>query len=356
MLKLAVKVKTAPYGGDILKFVEEMIMPSLSPKENYLRAMRHEETEYVPFGMGPDAAPCGFFTPFEHGNETTGWRDGFGVRWVASDSTAGSYLPEPGAFILKDVTQWKKFVTIPDVEQCDWPKIAEMEQGVFKTDHDKQALGYWCGVGVWERLAAVMGFEEAMIAMMEEPEACYEFYTAVTDYKIKLAEKIAKYYHADVFLNFDDIATERNLFMSPDTYRKLIKPHHKRLNDAVKSYGMIPVQHTCGYAELCVADYIETGAAAWNATQPTNDVAGILDKYGDKFCIEGGYDTNGKAGRPDATIDDIKAEVERCFREYGGKKGYIFTGMVLTAADTKDTAERNAALNDTANKIRFAGK
>jgi uroporphyrinogen-III decarboxylase len=249
-------------------------MPSLSPKENYLRALRHEETEYVPCGFfGPDTAPMGRLTPFDHGGESTGFQDGFGVHWVATDSTAGNFLPAPGDFLLKDVTQWKKTITIPDVEKFDWPKTVEIEQRVFKADHDKQAFGFWSGVGVWERLASVMGFEEAMIALMEEPEACYDFFTAVTDFKVKLAEKVAQYYKADVFINFDDIATERNLFMSPDTYRTLIKPHHKRLNDAIKRYGMIPIQHTCGHAEICVEDYIETGAAVWSSVQPTNDIA-----------------------------------------------------------------------------------
>jgi hypothetical protein len=195
-----------------------------------------------------------------------------------------------------------------------------------------------------------------MIAMMEEPEACNELFTVITDFKIKQAEKAAKYYKADTFTNFDDIATERNLFMSPETYRKLIKPHHTRLNKAVIDLGMLPIQHTCGHAELCVADYIETGAAAWNTVQPTNDLAGILDKYSDKFALEGGYDMNGKPGRPDATVPEIIAEVERCFRVYGVKKGYIFMGMNLATVDSKNAEEQAKAIADTANKLRFAGK
>jgi uroporphyrinogen-III decarboxylase len=144
--------------------------------------------------------------------------------------------------------------------------------------------------------------------------------------------------------------------MSPDTYRSLIKPHHKRLNDAVRNLGMIPVQHTCGHAELCVEDYIETGAEAWSAVQPVNDIAGLLDSYGDKFAFEGGFNTNGKPGRPDATIEEIEAEVERCFSEYGGKKGFIFSGGLLMVEGAKDAAEKSAAIRETFNRLRFAGK
>jgi hypothetical protein len=333
-------------------------MPSLSPKENYLRFLRHEETEYVPFMLlptGGDVTIRGLLEPTGSGTKSNGFRDGFGVRWEASDSAAGARLPAPGEFILKDITQWKKIVAIPDVEQYDWQKFAEEEDALFKFDRDTIVSWFIApGGGIWLRLASLMGFEEAMIAMIEEPEACNDLFTAVTDYTIRLAEKAAKYYKADVFVNADDIATEQNLFMSPETYRKLIKPHHKRLCDAVKNLGMIPVQHTCGHAESCVEDYIETGAAAWNSVQPSNDIAGLLDKYGDRFSFEGGFDSTGKAGRPDASVEDVIAEVERCFREYGGRKGYSFWPTMLGSEEK--AKEKTAAIIETVNRLRFAGK
>jgi hypothetical protein len=335
-------------------------MSSLSPKENYLRALRHEETEYVPFGMGMDVAVVGLACPPDKGDPDKGMVDGFGVHWVTSDSALGGSIPEPGKFLLTDITQWKKKVIIPDVKNYDWEKLVEQEfvSSTFgpPPDRNRQAIGFFAACGIWERIAALMGFEEAMIALFEEPEACDELFTAITDYKIQLAEVAAKYYKADTFTNFDDIATERQMFMSPETYRKLIKPHHKRLNDAVRNLGMIPIQHTCGHAELCVEDYIETGADAWNAVQSSNDIAAILDRYGDKFCIEGGFNSNGKAGHPDATVNDVVAEVERCFREYGDKKGYIFIGLVLSAAGDATAGAKSAAMVETANRLRFAGK
>jgi hypothetical protein len=298
----------------------------------------------------------GLFSPADYGQDFTDFLDGFGVRWVASDTAVGGKMPAPGEFILKDVTRWKKDITIPDLEKFDWAKIVEQEHVFFNIDRDKQALCFVSNAGVWERLASLMGFEEAMIALLEEPEACNELLTAVTDHKIRLAEKVAKYYKADVFMNFDDIATERNLFISPGVFRSMIKPHWKRLHNAVKNLGMIPIQHICGHAESCIEDYIETGAEGWNSTQLSNDVAALLDKYGDRFCIEGGWDTNGKPSRPGSSIEDVKAEVERCFREYGGKKGWILWPLMLASTDMKDIDAKNAAILETANKLRFAGK
>jgi hypothetical protein len=333
-------------------------MQNLSPKENYLRCLRHEEYEYVPvlaFGPGGDVGLAGFF-PFEVGDASTGFVDGFGVRWAASDSAAGGLIPEPGKFILEDVTRWKKDITIPDVEKYDWEKIGNNGMGLFPSDRDRAAFGVFANCGPWERLAALMGFEGAMIAMLEEPEACYELLTAITDYKIALAKKTKKYFNADTFTNFDDIATERNLFMSPETYRRLLKPQHARLNKAVRELGMIPIQHTCGHAELCVEDYVETGAAGWNSVQPTNDIASILDKYHGNFCIEGGFDSNGKPGRPDSTIQEIVAEVERCFRDYGNKKGFVFGALLLSSVESKDAEAKSRAIAETANRLRYEAR
>ena len=329
-------------------------MPSLTPRENYLRTLRHQENEYVPYPV-VDTVRTGGAIPAERGTPENGQVDGFGVRWVASDSAVGGLIPEPGKFILTDITRWKKDITIPNLDDLDWQKLADTNAAA-KTDREQKAVGFAALCGPWERLAALMGFEEAMIAMMEEPEAAYELLGAITDFKIKLAEKVATYYKTDTFTNFDDIATERHLFIAPETYRALIKPHHKRLNDAIKNFGLIPIQHTCGKAELCVEDYIETGAEAWNTVQPTNDIKNLLDKYGNRFCFDGGYDSTGKPGRSTATIEEIVAEVERCFRDYGNKKGFIFSGFVLASTDDVKAAEKAAAIMETANRLRFAGK
>jgi hypothetical protein len=48
--------------------------------------------------------------------------------------------------------------------------------------------------------------------------------------------------------------------------------------------------------------------------------------------------------------------VERCFKEYGSKKGYIFFPLILASTDMKDIDAKNAAILETANKLRFAGK
>ncbi len=328
---------------------------ALTQKENYLKVLNHEKPDFLPCaqiatlqtGFGGN----GGMITFEKGPEGGGY-DGFGVRWVCPASGSGQPIPAPGEFILNSETivDWKKIVKFPDVTKFDWEEAARVELALG--DPDTQAVDFGSGNGPFERLGALMGFEEALISMAFEPEATQELLDAIVEYKIQTIEYVAKYYHADMVTNYDDIATERNLFMSPEMYREMIKPCHKRINDAVRAYGMLPVQHTCGKADSTVKDMIETGAVAWSAVQPTNDIKGMLEQYGHEFTIIGGYDTNGKPGRSDATEEEVREEVRRCFREYGDLPGYIFFGFfIVNSLDPHAMYRAMAPLVDEAAKL-----
>jgi hypothetical protein len=329
----------------------------LTPKENYLRTLRHEKNEYVPLGMG-DGAMFGFSCDVEKG-PPGGGLDGFGVRWVTPTSGGGAAIPAPNEFVLDDITKWREKVKIPDVDAINWEAdlARDMQFLMFPLNRETMSVGYSCGNGIFERLAALMGFENTLLAMAEEPEAVNELFTALTDYKIKFLEKVAQYYKPDTFTNFDDIATERGLFMSPAMYRELIKPHHKRLYKRCRELGILPLQHTCGKAEILVEDMIEIGVASWSSVQPTNDIVGLLKKYGDKIAFEGGYNTNGPPARPDASPEEIEAEVNRCYDEYGKYPGFCFGGFILVdSADPNAMMERMMPLNNAVMKLRAAGR
>jgi uroporphyrinogen-III decarboxylase len=328
-------------------------MAILTPKENYLRALRHEETEYIP-ATALDCWTLGFAagSPLENG-PPGGGLDGYGVPWIASQTGGGAPLPAPNEFILEDVTEWKKKVSFPDADAYNWNKEGEECAAV---DRNKIAIGYMMHVGVFERVAAFMGFENALVAMAEEPDAVNELYTAITDCKIKMLENIIKYIKPDVVTYADDVATVRNLFMSPETYRSLIKPHHKRFFDAVRNMGAIPVLHICGKPEFIVEDIIDI-ADAWSIAQPCNDIKGILAKYRNKLTIEGGFDFQGPPGIPGASAEVIENEVKRCYDEYGGKKGYIFLGSItVNSLDPEVAMKANAPMLEAALKFRAQGR
>lgn len=309
----------------------------MTGKENYINGLLHKKTEWV-LVEGEDLMYTGF-----EGNEMEkgpvgGGKDGFGVLWIAPDSGANTAIPAPNQFLLNSETicDWKDIINFPDPSQYHWEEDAKTQlEGV---DINVCAVDYGDGNGPFERLAAFMGFEQALMAMFTESEATAQLLEAIADYKIECLDYIAKYYKPDTYTLYDDTATQNSTFMSPKTYRELIKPQHQRIVKRAKELGMIPILHCCGHADALAEDFMEEGFAAWASVQPCNDIVSILEKYGDRFCICGGYDTN---GTPGFTSDSVimNKEIERCFSTYASLPGYVFAGFIMTVNEDDKKAD-----------------
>ena len=309
-------------------------------------ALNHEVPLWVPNTISDIVGFGGPAETFDNGPAGGGY-DGFGVLWHCTESASGQAVPAPGQVLLDDICGWEDKVVFPDVDKYDWAKAAERLKTV---NRDEKVVEYGCWNAHFLRLTHLMGFENALCAMFTDPEACKAFMDAMTDYKIKVVERVAEYIKPDLFTSFDDTATETGTFMSPTAYREIIKPYHKKLNDAVKAYGMIPVMHTCGKCEEIVPDFIDEGAQAWSAAQPSNDIAKILEKYGKEITVIGGYDTNGIPGLPLASEEIIDAEVKRCMETYAPYGSYIFQGFRIVPGTVKDFIEATRPIRVAAEK------
>jgi uroporphyrinogen-III decarboxylase len=316
----------------------------MNKKENFFMVMNGGEPEYVPNFMAEVSVGGGMFEMFENG-PIGGGLDGFGVLWRPSVSAGGQAVPHTEKPLLTDIARWREVIHFPDLEQVDWAALAAMQLGQVKREDTPVEYQSWNAQFL--RLTHLMGFENALCALYEEPEECYALMDAITNYKIDIVKKAAQYFKPDFFTSFDDVATERGLFMSPSIYRALIKPLHKKLNDAVRDHGMLPIIHTCGKCEDIVGDFIEEGAAAWSSAQPMNDIVGMQKKYGRRIAIIGGFDMNGRPGQADATETEIRADVRRCLDAYAPGKNYVFLGFrIINSLDPMAFFGALAPIND----------
>ena len=300
----------------------------MNPRENFLAALLHQPHDWTPSFIA-DCAVAGFGAfpgPWIDRGPLGGGYDGFGVRWITPASGSGAAIPAPNEFVLKDVTKWKEVVKFPNLNDFDWATDAAQRLG--QADRTMQVVDFGLGNGPFERMASLMGFENTLLAFAEEPEASAELLSAITDYKLGFIERVAKYYQPDMITNYDDIANERSPFMSRQTYRELIKPCHARMYKAIRELGIIPVQHTCGKCDLFIEDFIEIGVQCWTSVQPTNDIEGMLQKYGNRISIMGGYNTNGIPGQT-TDMSVIFDEVHRCIDTYGKYSSFIFFGVMI---------------------------
>lgn len=319
----------------------------MTPRENALIAYRHGTPEWIPcfytdFGL-VQACPemeryCGFGTG----------TDGFGVSWTYVPEACACMVTPNSKPLLEDVADWEEVVHFPDLEAIDWEAQAQMdmhtnfgafvagaglipyENGGTATDGDKLGI---CMVinGPFERLHALMGMENALMALAEDPESCYAFFGAMADWKIRYFKKIAQYYPVDVINAHDDFGANDRMFMSPDTWRKLCKPHLKRIVDAVHEMGLIYQHHSCGYIEPIFGDLVEVGVDAIDTLQACNTHVGELKaKYGKQITFCGGFDTNGVLDVPGVTPEQIQAEYRRVIDLLAPGGSYIVYPIGLT--------------------------
>ncbi len=124
------------------------------------------------------------------------------------------------------------------------------------------------GNGTFERFLDLIGYENMVFSLMDEPSACHDMLDVHTEYRIRYINIVSEYSNPECIVIFDDVAYKTAPFLSTELYREFIKPQHKKLNDAIKAVGAVPINHCCGKAEIHIDDFIEEGAIAWSSCQP----------------------------------------------------------------------------------------
>jgi hypothetical protein len=311
----------------------------ITERENALLAINHKKPYWTPCFF--DAySPFGAAVLRDQGERGKGGRDLFGSNWLVTKDTGYQTIHDPNEHILDDISSWRDIVRFPDLEAIDW--AAEARKDMAHVDRVNKVSCLIQITGSFNRLEALMGTCEALIAMYDNPEEVNDFFTAYTDFRIRIIDKYAEHYPADVIINGDDVASSNGLFFAPEVYRKLVWPHEKRIAQAALAKGYLVEHHVCGKVDEIIPDIIATGASIWQTAQHMNDLVGINEKYGDKLCIHGGWNSYGRASQIDATEEEVRAEVRCCIDTYGQNGNYMLFPILVGDLDDPRTELKKA--------------
>jgi hypothetical protein len=301
----------------------------LTEKENCLIAYRHGVPEWIPV-VRDAICHLGFWAGNELGIrgeevEPGITLDNFGCRW---DQRYGMPMADERNTLLTldTLENWRDIVKIPRPEEWDWEMLAGGELAHYDPN---KVMVYFCEQGCFDRLITMLGFEDTCVAMLTEPEICYDIFGMIADYKIELIRCVKKYLNPDVFQYTDDIAELTGLMISLDTYRELLKPHHARIIAAIKENGMIAEVHTCGNCFEVLDDYVEIGVDSIFPASACNNIPAVKKKYGNKLVVCGGFDSQGLPGRVDAPRDVEFAEAKRVVEDCAKGGCFIFAPTLL---------------------------
>jgi len=277
-------------------------MSTLTPKENYLRMLSGEIPEFMPAYCVPHTMPFGdeLLTPQSAPNGPV--VTGLGVTYVGNPENNYGAMPEPGNIIIDDITKWRDKLKIVDVSNRDWETYYREKSKHI--DRNQYCLSV-VGGDYFLTLVSLMGFENALIALYEEPEEVKELLTEISKFYILVMKKQMYYLKPDIYVLMDDDAAFKSPFISLETYREFFKPFHKMHADIALESGCYINRHDCGKSEQFIEDWLEIGVRAWNPCQVCNDLVGIKKKYGDRLALEGAWDSQGWSAKCEAgTIDE----------------------------------------------------
>ena len=287
-------------------------------KENFLGMIKGEAPDFLlqysyggnPYSKRP-VANIGMGPSVLRNLKGTG-RDLWGVPYVSNREAGFASLPEPGNFILDDITKWRDVIKAPDISDIDWEKVAKMDlDNLAKNgmDPSQSATFYNLHTGYFQQLMAFMGFVEGLCAIQEEPEEVYALFDYLCSFYEEVAKKSFKYYGVDMYQLTDDVAAWGAPFVSPTQYRELIKPFQIRETQIGRDAGLPIAMHCCGKCDMLVDDWVEFGVQYWDPPQSCNDLVAVQKKHGNNLILCGGFDVLGEQLSPDYPEEQFKQDV-----------------------------------------------
>jgi uroporphyrinogen decarboxylase len=133
----------------------------------------------------------------------------------------------------------------------------------------------------------------------------------------------------------DDLGEQTGPMFSPEIYREVFKPQHKRVFDAMKKMGHPVLLHSCGSVRKLIPDLIEIGVDILNPIQVTAtgmDSKELKKEFGSELAFwGGGCDTQHIL--PRGTPQEVKDETKRRIDDLAPGGGFIFTPVHNIQAD-----------------------
>ena len=204
----------------------------------------------------------------------------------------------------------------------DWGKRKARIQGIVNGDNYVVVFFYGGFESVWRKI----GYEQALIAMAEEPEWVRDMIETHTDmiiqtYRIMHDEGLC----IDGVLPSCDIAYKTGTLFSPKMFRELELPAMKRMCEALRGLGVQSIYHGDGNVEEFIPLLIEAGI---DCIQPMEvnagmDVRDLKRKYGKNITFEGGIGT--QVTLPLGTPEQVREEIRQCRLNLGPGGGFIMT-------------------------------
>jgi uroporphyrinogen decarboxylase len=258
------------------------------------------------------------------------WRDEWGVL---REQPAGSYYYDlVGSPLSGDITL-QGIVSFPWPDPHDPGRTRGLRERVLALRQSTDCAIVLNTTSIVIHVPQYLrGFEDWFMDLASDPKLAGALMDAVLDVHLAIASDALDQVGdlVDIVYASDDIGHQNGPSMSPDTYRKLLKPRHKRFFDLIKSKSNAKILfHTCGSIYSVLGELIDVGVDAVNPVQVTakdmGDTARLKREFGDELTFWGGVDSHRVL--PFGTPEDVRREVAQRIRDLAPGGGYVLDSV-----------------------------
>lgn len=253
---------------------------------------------------------------------------GSDMVWLSPELDPATWT-HPEGKPMWDVTGGKKreslnqagvFADVEDVKELDdfdWPSVEHLDFSHTKAlvlEANKRGMAVFGGM--WNPFFHIacdlFGMENYFMKMYTHPEVVDVVTQRIVEFYLEAnklcLEDMADHLSCAFFGN--DLGSQLNLLISPESFDRFILPYTKELVDQMKSYGKKVMLHSCGAIQSIIPQIIEIGV---DALHPLQALAAGMDaeslaKYRDDIIFVGGVDTQQLLpfGTPDEVADKVR--------------------------------------------------
>jgi len=301
----------------------------LSARENYLKAARGQRPERLPIFIKDT---FNFDPPFLNFDPVTRI-DWAGVSWLKDEI---GDMPDVNHPVMSDVSQWREYAKFPILADQDWERYAcEYEENC---GDDKVRVGLVNKWGIFLIPINMMGWEEGLCAIYDDPEELEAFISALTDYFIDLVGYLAKYIKPDIYCTGDDIAAAGGPLVSKSVWDKLYKPYARKIIEAIHEQGGLAEFHCCGNCQYLIEELLDIGADILELPMPNEALENDKKRFGSRLVLTGGWDRLSPANKPGASEEVVRKSARVAIDTYGADGALLFwDGTIFNPNDDAQT-------------------
>ncbi|MEM4872216.1 MAG: uroporphyrinogen decarboxylase family protein [Thermofilaceae archaeon] len=275
--------------------------------------------------VGIDVSPK--FDPIvlEEADEWVVYRDSYGVVTKSWRGRSGTPMPvEPAIRTLEDFKEYIEPMLDPELPfratSSRYPFRGDLEKAIKRLQQEFFVAASIFGPFEYVRHIVGEGVNSVLRLVYRDPAMLDYIFDRVGRFLARVADTFEEL-GADGVWVWDDLAYRNGPFISPQHYRRFVKPQHERILHPFKRRNKPAILHTDGNVKLLIPDFIEAG---FTALQPLEvkagmDVRELKELYGDKLAFIGNIDARVLSKDKESIRREVESKIPMAAK--GG--GYI---------------------------------